>query len=70
LVAAIERSGPARSARTWSAPRASDEPSPLVMATVLAPVSRARASQATTSGVSPDCEIPIASSPGAAAATP
>ena len=63
FVAGTARSVPARVTNATSAVSASGEPSPLVIASVAAPQSRAHASVSTISSVCPDWDSATASTP-------
>ena len=64
LVAATEISSPERVKSTPSASRVAWEPMMLVTAITPAPRLRARRIAASVSAVSPDCVIPMTTSPG------
>ena len=64
LVAATPTSRPARVYSTPSASRVACEPMMLVIASTVAPRSRAMRIAASVSAVSPDCVMPMTRSPG------
>ena len=64
FVAATPISSPARVKRTPSASRVACEPITFVIASTVAPRSRASRIAASVSAVSPDCEMPMTRSPG------
>ena len=63
LVAATDRSSPARQSITWSAAAASGEAASLAIAIVVAPPARAASTTATRSGERPLCETAITRPP-------